>query len=307
MADSPSTVKPLGVKPPRSLSPARGGSGRAAPAPSPRFHARVLLAEDAPLNREIACALLQNLGCRVQTVENGALAVQRVQQEPFDLVLMDCQMPEMDGFEATRRIRAWEQGQAAAAPLTIVALTANALSGDREACLAAGMTDYMAKPITGARLAETLARHLRAALADPIGPVARPAARAGARPDAAVFDASVLQALPMVADGSHPAFALQVLRQYLQASADHVARFGEAIAAGDFPAAQRTVHMLKSGSAQVGAMALADLAAGIETRLRGGAVTRGDEREELAREQARAAAAIQAHLDHQRSPSESTA
>ena len=288
-------------------SPARGGGGHEAPAPSPRFHAHVLLAEDAPLNREIACALLQNLGCRVQTVENGAQAVQRVQQEPFDLVLMDCQMPEMDGFEATRRIRAWEQGQAAAAPLTIVALTANALSGDREACLAAGMTDYMAKPITGARLAETLARHLRAAPSERNGPAARPAARAGAGPGAVVFDPTVLQALPMVADGSQPAFALQVLRQYLQASADHVARFGTAIAAGDFVAAQRTVHMLKSGSAQVGAMALSGLAADIETRLRGGAAPQGNEWEALAREQDRASAAIQAHLDHQCIPSESAA
>jgi two-component system sensor histidine kinase/response regulator len=286
-------------------SPARGSSGQEAPAPSPRFDAHVLLAEDAPLNREIACALLQNLGCRVQTVENGAQAVQRVQQQPFDLVLMDCQMPEMDGFEATRRIRAWEQGQATAAPLTIVALTANALSGDREACLAAGMSDYMAKPITGARLAETLARHLQATPSGRNGPAARPAARAGAASGAVVFDASVLQALPMVADGSQPGFALQVLRQYLQASADHVARFGAAIAAGDFLAAQRTVHMLKSGSAQVGAMALAELSAGIETRLRGGAVPRGDEREELARERARATAVIQAHLDRQRSTSES--
>jgi signal transduction histidine kinase/CheY-like chemotaxis protein/HPt (histidine-containing phosphotransfer) domain-containing protein len=288
-------------------SPAQGGSGPEAAAVSPRFDAHVLLAEDAPLNREIACALLQNLGCRVQTVENGALAVQRVQRERFDLVLMDCQMPEMDGFEATRRIRAWEQDQAAVAPLTIVALTANALSGDREACLAAGMSDYMAKPITGARLAETLARHLQATSGGRSGLGARPATGTGARYGAVVFDAAVLQALPMVADGSQPGFALQVLRQYLQASADLVTRFGAAVAAGDFVAAQRTVHMLKSGSAQVGAMALAGLAAEIETRLRSGALAQGDEPDVLAREQTRASAAIQAHLDRQRSISGSTA
>jgi CheY-like chemotaxis protein len=117
--------------------------------------AHVLLAEDTPLNREIACALLKSLGCTVSTAENGRVALERVQSEPFDLVPMDCQMPGMDGFEATRHIRAWEQATQRP-PLRIIALTANALAGDREACLAAGMSGYLPKPITGARLAEAL-------------------------------------------------------------------------------------------------------------------------------------------------------
>jgi signal transduction histidine kinase/CheY-like chemotaxis protein len=147
---------------------AHGVRARATPA-SARFEAHVLLAEDAPLNREIACALLKSLGCTVSTAENGSVALERVQRERFDLVLMDCQMPEMDGFEATRHIRAWEQATQRP-PLRIIALTANALAGDREACLAAGMSGYLAKPITGARLAEALAQHL-----DPAGEAPPPA------------------------------------------------------------------------------------------------------------------------------------
>ncbi len=144
-------------------TPAAAAAAVAVPRPDQlRFDAHVLLAEDAPLNREIASALLKNLGCRVSLAENGAAALQRVQQEPFDLVLMDCQMPELDGYETTRRIRAWEAGLQPPTALTIVALTANALSGDREACAAAGMSDYLSKPITAARLAAMLARHLPA-------------------------------------------------------------------------------------------------------------------------------------------------
>ncbi len=140
---------------------AHGARSPAAPARA-RFDAHVLLAEDTPLNRDIACALLKSLGCTVSTAENGSVALEQVQRERFDLVLMDCQMPGMDGFEATRHIRAWEQATQRS-PLCIIALTANALAGDREACLAAGMSGYLAKPITGARLAEALAQHLHAA------------------------------------------------------------------------------------------------------------------------------------------------
>jgi CheY-like chemotaxis protein/HPt (histidine-containing phosphotransfer) domain-containing protein len=264
------------------------------------FDAHVLLAEDAPLNREIAAALLKNLGCTVQTAENGAQAVQRVQQEHFDLVLMDCQMPELDGFEATRLIRVWEGSHARSQPLKIVALTANALSGDHEACLAAGMSDYMAKPITGARLAQTLARHL---------PVTTPALRGPATaqdvnasvtepaPPPTRFDPAVLAALPMVADGSEPEFATQVLAQYLRGSAEIIERCDCALTSSDLNGVKRWVHTLKSTSAQVGATALAALAADIEERLRGGAELSRNDLERLVREQQRAAAAIAGHLN----------
>jgi signal transduction histidine kinase/DNA-binding response OmpR family regulator len=121
---------------------------------------RVLLAEDNVVNAKLAVRLLERLGCRVDVASNGHEALKMVQSIPFDLVFMDCQMPEMDGFEATRAIRAWEvasrDGLSPGTQLPIIALTANAMQGDRERCLAAGMSDYITKPLSRADLARVL-------------------------------------------------------------------------------------------------------------------------------------------------------
>jgi CheY-like chemotaxis protein len=117
--------------------------------------AHILLVEDNPVNQKLAQMMLSKAGYQVQTVENGAIAVQVYTQTPdaFDLVFMDVQMPVMDGLTATQKIRRWEQEQtrsdenATARSIPIIAMTANALAGDREKCLAAGMDDYIAKPI----------------------------------------------------------------------------------------------------------------------------------------------------------------
>ena len=113
----------------------------------------VLLVEDNPVNQLVARTFLEDMGLQVGVADNGRIALDRLRQERFDLVLMDCQMPEMDGFEATAQIRARQRDGLLPGKLPIVALTANAVEGDRERCLAAGMDDYLSKPFTRERLA----------------------------------------------------------------------------------------------------------------------------------------------------------
>jgi signal transduction histidine kinase/ActR/RegA family two-component response regulator len=117
---------------------------------------RILLVEDEPVNRLVARQLLTKLGCYVAEARTGVEALEAMSEGAFDLILMDCQMPEMDGYEATRRIRAREEKQ----HIPIVAITAYAMSGDREKCLAAGMNDFMAKPVHPVELTAVLSRVL---------------------------------------------------------------------------------------------------------------------------------------------------
>lgn len=260
--------------------------------PVATLRGHVLLVEDNTINQYVAKAMLRKLGLEVTVAVNGAQAVDLFRTEGFDLLLMDCQMPGMDGFEATRRIRLLEQEGRPRPAVPIVALTANAMAGDREVCLAAGMSDYLSKPITTANLTETLARYLKAVTADDGGLGADPFAAA----PAAVFDSAVLAALPMVADGSEPEFAVQVLAEYQQYVVEAMVECERAVAAGDTGTALRCVHTLKSSSAQVGAVALATLAADIEGRLRAGHVLDGDGVERLRSATRRTRDAIAAHL-----------
>ncbi len=129
---------------------------------SSTLQGEVLLVEDNPVNALVAQAMLERVGLHVECVDDGEQALRRVRERRYDLVLMDCQMPGMDGFEATRRIRAEERAERRE-PLRIVALTANALEGDRQRSLEAGMDDHLAKPFGDAELALVLQRHLGSA------------------------------------------------------------------------------------------------------------------------------------------------
>ena len=124
---------------------------------------RVLVVEDNRVNRKLILAFAQRLGLPATAVVNGAEAVARVRSEGFGLVLMDCQMPVMDGYEATRQIRAMEQRRTDTRHLCIIAITANAMPGDRERCLAAGMDDYLAKPLRFERFRNKVLRWIPAA------------------------------------------------------------------------------------------------------------------------------------------------
>ena len=155
-------------------APAAGPEARAAAEARPALGGKALLVEDNAVNRMLAVAMLNNLGIEVTEAENGQAALEHMERSRFDLVLMDCQMPVMDGFEATREIRAREQA-ALASRTPIIAVTANAMSGDAERCLKAGMDAYLAKPYTLETLRGALAPWLAHAGRQPAG--AAPEAR----------------------------------------------------------------------------------------------------------------------------------
>ncbi len=281
------------ARPPPSTQDAGAHAGR-----------RVLLVEDSPINQYIAAEMLKKLGFEVSVAANGAQAVARVRELAYDLVLMDCQMPQMDGFTATRLIRAWEGG-APTRPLPIIALTANAMTGDRHACLAAGMSDYLAKPFSSAGLAEIVARHLSDSRMSESAVVRERAAADttatspngdDAPPPLPVFDPALLQSLPMVADRSKPEFVDQVLEQFREVSRETLTLYEQAGRAGDYRTQLRCVHTLKSSSAQIGLKALAAVAEDLEHSLRGGGRADVDGVSRLQAAHRRALEAIAAHL-----------
>jgi signal transduction histidine kinase/CheY-like chemotaxis protein len=228
-------------------------------APPAALMKRVLVVEDNPVNQAVARGLLEQLSCDTTSAYNGHEAINLVRTKPFDVVLMDCQMPEIDGFTATAAIRAWEKEQSRPR-LPIVALTANALAGYRERCLAAGMDDYLAKPFTMSQLRDALLRQSSATAAAPSATPAQVGGNHAAGPplDRAALDA--LRALP----GRGGNLLGRVIDVYLDSSPELTERIGRALRADDTQSLFAAAHALKSSSANVGATELARLCQRIE-------------------------------------------
>jgi TMAO reductase system sensor TorS len=242
----------------------------------PRLHGHVLLAEDNAVNEVVAGAMLESFGLRVSVAQNGRQALEAVAAQAFDVVLMDCQMPEMDGFEAARRIRRREaeKGVPAAARQLIVAVTANAIEGDRERCLAAGMDDYLSKPFSKADLHALLSRWLAAgkpAAADHSAPV--PVGHADVREeavDADTIDETVLDRLAALQRPGKVGVVEQVVGLYLDDSGRALVTLREALSRHDLAAATQHAHNLKSSSGHVGASGLSTHFAALERAARAG-------------------------------------
>ena len=247
------------------------------------FAAHVLLAEDNPVNREVAFTMLELLGCTTTMVENGREAVEALTNRPFDLVLMDCHMPEMDGLTATALIREQETQAAQPRHTTIVALTANALQGDRERCLAAGMDDYLSKPFTLTTLKEVLHRRLSIKgpsrttepllRSTPQAPPPQTAPPTGpAAPGDDHVDLNAWQAIRARQRPGQPDLLHKALTLYVPHADAQLSQLQQAMAGADIQAVKTIAHMMKSSTAQLGAPRLADLYAKIETTCRAGAV-----------------------------------
>ena len=225
--------------------------------------AQVLVVEDNPTNRKVLVSMLERWGIRVDVAENGEEALARVTRSaPPDLVLMDVQMPVMGGIEACERIRAWERAQGRP-PLPIVALTAAAFDEDRQRCLAAGMSDFLPKPVDFPALQVTLGHWLAGAGGECGTPAVAAHAPAAADP---VFDAARM--LDRMNDDVSLARAIaDIVKTDV---AQHLAALRAAVAAGEWAAAGRAVHSIKGMALDVEAGELSRLTKDQEQRLRDG-------------------------------------
>ncbi|HEY5387386.1 MAG TPA: response regulator, partial [Thermoleophilia bacterium] len=246
---------------------------------------RILVAEDNPVNQKVALKILEKMGYRAVAVANGLEALAALERERYELVLMDVQMPQMDGTTATRLIRDPESA-VLDHTVPVVALTAHAMAEDRDACLASGMDDYLSKPIQPEKLADVLARWVKpgAAHEPSIGGPRRVSPAAAGEPVASgewtvggdgaaeaapppVFDQAVLLHL---LDGDQDAVA-DIVAEFLADMPRQIEALGTALAAGDAASARRGAHTIKGASANVGAAALRAAAGAIE-----GAAASGD-------------------------------
>jgi len=213
---------------------------------------RILLVEDNLINQQVALGILQIQGYTVTVVNNGREALDAHAQGTFDLILMDCHMPEMDGFEATREIRTRERASGRRIP--VVALTANAMAQDREACLNAGMDDHLSKPFSMLTLQNMLDKWMPksgAAAGEAPAPAAKTPAKGGQ-----VLDRQVLEQLAKVMTNGKPELLTRVINLYLVESPKLVQKMKQAAGASNAPDIASAAHSLKSSSANVGARAL---------------------------------------------------
>jgi signal transduction histidine kinase/DNA-binding response OmpR family regulator len=225
-----------------------------------RHPLRILLAEDNVVNQKLALRLLEQMGYRADVAANGLEAVAAVARQPYDLVLMDVQMPEMDGFEASREItRRWAVDRRP----RIVAMTANAMQGDRDLCLAAGMDDYLSKPIR----VEELVTALEHSAARPPEPARGGEAAPAAQVPAEVLDRAALEHLRASLGAG---FLDELLPTFVEDARELVSTMRRALGGKDADAFRRAAHSLKSNAASFGAVTLSTLARDLEALAKSG-------------------------------------
>jgi CheY-like chemotaxis protein/HPt (histidine-containing phosphotransfer) domain-containing protein len=215
---------------------------------------RILVAEDNVVNQKVALRILEKLGYWADTVANGQEAVTALETIPYDLVLMDVQMPDMNGYEATRHIRDPRSG-VLQHDIPIVAMTAHALKGDREKCLEAGMNDYLSKPVTALALKDMLSKHLAAS--SPVS-VTLPEFD---RPDRT--KPVRIQRIQAIVDGDL-VFERELIEAFLSSTEVHLKALETALHEGNGEEVERRAHTIKGSSANAGARGMQEIADRIE-------------------------------------------
>ena len=231
----------------------------------------ILLVEDNKMNQLVGSKVLERLGYRFEIANHGGEALSALTSDSYDAVLMDCQMPEMDGYEATAEIRRRE-GDGRHTP--IIAMTAAAMDGDRERCFAAGMDDYITKPVRMEAVAQVLSRRVSAGdtVASEVSevsgvPEAPQVSEANEAQDSQVLDEEQIGLLRTLDDG---ALLSEIVGEFIAQTDDERQNVAKSVRESDAPAVARAAHKLKGASANVGASALAAVCAGMEMQARMG-------------------------------------
>jgi PAS domain S-box-containing protein len=258
-ASGAASARPMEVDPCSSGSAAMHAAAR---------HVRILLAEDNMVNQRVALKQLKKLGFSADCVSNGNEVLAALQRVPYDIIIMDCQMPEMDGYEVTRRIR---QGGSdsyihlRSAPY-IIALTANAMHGDREHCLSLGMNDYLTKPLHLHDLEAVLQRALLRI--SPTTP--SPESTAASEPEPDALDRTIINGLKELREPGQPDPLRELVELFLKDALPRLQQMEAAAAAGDLPKLAAATHTLKGSASNLGARRLSSLCAALEKQSRAG-------------------------------------
>jgi len=229
--------------------------------------AKILLVEDNKVNQEITKSMLINMGCEVETAENGEVALTKALQNNFDLIFMDCQMPVLDGYEATEMIRAAEEASSSkdTSARIIIALTAYAMMGDRERCLSVGMNDYLSKPFTMDDLRKCLEKWLGT---PEVNWFKQTGTTKSPQPDhsASPLDQTVIENIKALQQNGMPDILSELIQIYLSEAEDLIQDLSRAVDQHDTEKIYKTAHDLKSSSGNIGAITLADQCKVIEEK-----------------------------------------
>ena|GEM_PF-3176446 len=218
---------------------------------------RILVAEDNPVNQRVTVGQLRQLGVQAEAVSNGEEVLRVTEGIPYPVILMDCQMPEMDGYEASRQIRARE-ARSGHPRAYIIALTANAMVGDRQLCLDSGMDDYLAKPVKADLLQAALQRAVETVPAERFLPGA-----VASTPGPAV-DHDLVLSLRALGDGDGTEMVVELIRVFVEDAHQRVGSLQNALASEDWESMRRTAHSIKGSAANFGARPLVELARRME-------------------------------------------